>query len=298
MSIPAVKINGDKVIDYRLYDLLAALGFVARERVSINTRAPGERFVSTMYEVADLEGWSPPQDRDVWFGVNPVGRQVRYGRGSEADVSRVRALFADLDVKPGKQFDAIWQCQDAARLLRERINVWPVAVIRSGHGLQPLWRLGSVRGDSNVVDRDRSREEFKTIYQRWGSMVQAAAREAIGRCEDGAQPRSIDNVFELSRVLRCPGSVNWKEPDNPVLVRTELFDCAGKVHVRVLLRGMDADKVGLLAPVRDVGARVATSLAEADTWITEQPGAGLDIVELLPMPRSAVLWEYLDVLHG
>lgn len=294
MILPAENINGDKVIDSRLHDLLSALGFTARERVSINTRVPGERFVSTMCEVADLENWSPPQDRDVWFGVNPVGRHVRYGRGSEVDVSRVRTLFADLDVKPGKQFDAIWQCQDATRLLRERLGVWPVAMIRSGHGLQPLWRVGSARGDSNVVDRDRAREEWKTVYQRWGAMVQAAARQAVDPPADGGQPRSIDNVFELSRVLRCPGSVNWKDPDNPVPVRTELFDCAGKVRVRDLLRGMDADKVGLLAPVRDVGARVATSWAEADTWIAEQAGAGLDLAELLKRPRSGVLWEYLD----
>lgn len=289
MILPSLNTNGDKVIDCRLHDLLGALGFTARERVSINTHLPGERFVSTMCEVADLEGWSPPQDRDVWFGVNPVARHLRYGRGREADIARVRTLFADLDVKPGRQFDAIWQCQDATRLLRERLGVWPVALVRSGHGLQPYWRVGSARGDSNVIDRDRSLEEFKSLYQRWGSMVKSAARKATGE-----PTRSIDNVFELSRVLRCPGSVNWKDPDNPVPVRTELFDCAGKIRVRDLLRDMDADKVELLAPMRAPAARVATSWVEADAWIAGQPGAGLDLAELLKRPRRGVLWEYLD----
>ena len=56
-----------------------------------------------------------PQDRDVWFGVNPVGRHVRQGRkGGEADITRVRALFADFDVKPGKSLDTLDQCDTAA----------------------------------------------------------------------------------------------------------------------------------------------------------------------------------------
>ena len=75
------------------------------------------RSCRTLREVRALADWWPPTDRCVWFGVNPVGRHVRYGRGAEADVTRVRALFADLDVKPGKQFDTIDQCHEAARIL-------------------------------------------------------------------------------------------------------------------------------------------------------------------------------------
>ena len=41
-----------------LHDLLVALGFRARERVSINTAEPGGRFVSTLYEVHELAGWT------------------------------------------------------------------------------------------------------------------------------------------------------------------------------------------------------------------------------------------------
>ena len=104
-----------------------------------------------------------------------------------------------------------------------------MAVIESGHGLQPLWRIGSPRGDSNVIDRDRLRDELRTIYARWGSVVQSAAREATWS-PDGAQKcRTIDNVYDLSRVLRCPGSVNWKDPADPVPVRTHLL-AGGRVY--------------------------------------------------------------------
>jgi hypothetical protein len=266
----------------QLYEVLAALGVTERERVSICTQLPGERFNSRLYEVQDLAGWSPPQDRNVWFGVNPVRRQVRYGRGTEADTTRVRALFADLDVKPG-QFEALDACYATCSALARRARAVPVVVIESGHGIQPIWRVGSPRGDSNVVDRDRSRDEWKLIYQRWGAVVQNAAG-----CP-------IDNVYNLDRILRCPGSVNWKNPDEPVPVRTRVYEHNGRVRPRELVVGLDRDGVEPLARITPSRAAIPTSIGEADTWIHEQPGATLDLAELRQLPPSATLGAYFDV---
>src|SRR5262245_52525960 len=89
-----------------LFDLLIALGFHPRDCVSINTQRPGvDEWAVTIRRMGDLEGWSPPQDRNVWFGVNPVRPGLPRGhRGAEVDIARVRTLFADFDVKPGTQF--------------------------------------------------------------------------------------------------------------------------------------------------------------------------------------------------
>lgn len=299
MTIPAEAVARECVSVIRLeqpllYDILCALGFCAREQVSINTRPIGGRFVSTLYEVRDLDGWVPPQDRDVWFGVNPVGRHVAYGRGTEADTARVRTLFADLDVKPGKQFDSIEQCYEAAGRLGDQLGAAPVALVHSGHGLQPLWRIGSPLGDSNVVDRDRSREDWKLLYARWGSLVQDAARDVLWSPDGAQMMRNVDNIYDLSRVLRCPGSVNWKNPEHPVAVRTELLVEPGRVRAAELMAILDRANVAPLAPVRAVGVRVATNVADADTWILEQDGADLAAAELREQPRSRVLWQYLD----
>jgi hypothetical protein len=277
-----------------LHELLTALGFTSGERVSINTQLTGGRFMSELHEVRELAGWSPPQDRNVWFGVNPVGRHVRHGRGCEADIARVRVLFADLDVKPGKQFDSIDQCREVVHRLTDWLHVAPVAVIESGHGLQPLWRVASPRGDSNVIDRDRSRDEWKLIYSRWGAVVQKTARDVVPLLGGAQNARCIDNVFDLSRVLRCPGSINWKNPDAPVPVGTRLLGDECSVRPADLLAGMDRDNVAQLATVRPVAARVPTSFGEADEWIHAQPGATLDPAELRAMPRGRILWEYLD----
>jgi hypothetical protein len=295
MSIPPKTTAGEAIAsDGDLHGLLVVLGYQPRERVSINTQLPGGPFVSELKRVSDLAGWSPPQDRNVWFGVNPVARQVRYGRGTEADITRVRVLFADLDVKPGKQFDTIAQCHRAVDVLNLLLGVSPVAVVESGHGAQPYWRVASPPGDSNVVDLDRSRDEWKTIYQRWGGLVQQAAREAMWSPDGSQKARGIDNVFELARVLRCPGSINWKNPDDPVPVRTRLGDRRGQVRAAELVAGLDRDNVGPLATVRPMAAKLPTSFGEADAWIHEQPGATLELAELQQLPRGRVLGDYLD----
>jgi hypothetical protein len=274
---------------YQLYDLLIALGFRARERVSINTQLRGGPFVSELHEVHDLAGWTAPQDRNVWWGVNPVGRHVRYGRGGEADITRVRTLFADLDVKPGKNLDTLDQCYTAARTIKDYLGVWPVALIESGHGLQPLWRVGSPPGDSNVIDRDRSRDECREICWRFGAIAQEAARSAMS-----LEHRTIDGVFNLDRILRCPGSVNWKNPDDPVPVRTAVYPTAGRILLRNLVARLDRDGIQPLARIAPTLIALPTSFGEADQWINEQPGATLDVAEMHELPRSRVLWQYLD----
>lgn len=296
-----------------VYDVLIALGFSADERVSINTQLPGGTFRSRLYKINDLAGWEPPQDRNVWFGVNPVGQLVRYGRGTEADITRVRTLFADFDVKSG-QFEAMGQCGEARLILEETLGIAPVAVIESGHGLQPIWRVASPPGDSNVVNRHRSRDEWKTIYQRWGTLAQDAARQAIWplwvdrepvRIDPEATPNpeaaratraiTIDNVFNLDRILRCPGSVNWKKPDDPVPVRTRLYIHDGRVRACDLVKGMDDSGIQPLARIGPTLTEVPTSFGEADTWIHEQAGATLDLAELNELPPGHALAKYFDV---
>ncbi|MGE0218414.1 hypothetical protein [Mycolicibacterium sp.] len=303
-SLPAERARPlrDHVADPSLYDLLIALGFAERERVSVNTQLPGKRFMSELHEVRDLAGWSPLQDRNVWFGVNPVARQVHYGRGTEADITRARSLFADLDVKPGKCLDTLDQCYAAARTLADYLDTDPVALIESGHGLQPLWRVGSPRGDSNVIDRDWTRQEFRETWWRFGAVAQNAAQNAAQKAvwsPDGAHNhRTIDGVFNLDRILRCPGSINWKDPDDPVPVQTHLITGSQRVLLRDLVARLDAERVQPLKRVRETMAELPTNFDEATEWIEAQVDATLELAELRALrhvrPMNTVLWEYLD----
>jgi hypothetical protein len=173
------------------------------------------------------------------------------------------------------------------------VGAKPVAMVESGHGLQPLWRVGSPPGDGNVIDRDRTRDEFRETWWRFGSVAQDAARNAMWLPDQSHTTRTIDGVYNIDRLLRCPGSVNWKNSDAPVAVRTQMY-ASGRVSLRDFVGRLDRDNVQPLKRTKAIVTGVPTGFGEAEAWIHEQSGATLDLAELQQMPRSKVLHEYLD----
>jgi hypothetical protein len=131
-----------------------------------------------------------------YFGVNPTTGPARNGeRGKEEHVTRVVGLQADLDVKPGacKDFDTAYAIID---VISASVGARPTVVISSGGGLQPIWAL----------DGDCSRDDGIALLRRFGRLV-----KHIG----GLHGAKLDSVFDASRVLRIPGSRNWKPAHGP-----------------------------------------------------------------------------------
>lgn len=193
---------------YSFAELLDVLGHVTGhryEQVSVCWKLPGGHFTS---ELKNPEGATKFVDYltqdgkqvHVWFGVNPLDSGLAKGRGNIMDVSRLVALYADLDVKPGGCPDL-----DAAHGLIDDVEVVlgqrPVAVIHSGHGLQPLWLIE--RESSEAL----SNAEAVKLLRRFGRLM-----------ADIADKRgcAVDSVFDLTRILRVPGTINCKDPEHPV----------------------------------------------------------------------------------
>jgi hypothetical protein len=184
-----------------LGDILAAIGIASTERTSLNwqtTQDDGTEGRFNVYigttEALVKKLPTVPREADVWFGVNPVdlnaGRSSH--RGTEAHVTRLAALYADLDATPGK-LRTLDNCDTVIQVVSQTIGKCPVAVIFSGHGLQPLWRID---GADDPV-------EGKTLLRRFGRLVKDVAAEVCGVEADG--------VYELARVLRVPGTLNHKD---------------------------------------------------------------------------------------
>jgi hypothetical protein len=137
-----------------------------------------------------------PDTADVYFSVNAV-RPRQPGdtrRGGEADVTRLTALYADLDVKPGG-----CPTLDVAHAIAAEVGVildsTPAAFVESGHGLHPYW----VIEDGHIEDGDIT--AARTLVHRFGRLVAAVAKN---------HRVAVDGVYDLARMLRVPGTLNNK----------------------------------------------------------------------------------------
>jgi hypothetical protein len=151
---------------------------------------------------------------DVWFSVNPTDGPARFnqgGRGKASDTRRLAALYADLDIKPGG-------CRDKAHAaaiiadLSALIGTRPSAIVHSGHGLQPYWPVDDGHIDDGTYE-EISHANAAKLLRRWGQLVALVA---------GTHNAKVDNVFDLPRILRVPGTVNHKAEPVPVTCRDDI----------------------------------------------------------------------------
>ncbi len=228
-----------------LLDLLTALNYVPGEEFQVCEQPPGGRFQARCSDYSP--GWirALPEDRDVWFGVNPVN-YFGTGRPDGSVVTRLAAVWADLDVKVGACPDmetADLIVQDLAGI----VGAYPVAITYSGHGLQPLWAVE----DAPVTDANRA--AMRKLLRRWGRLVAAVAERRNVK---------VDSVFDLPRLLRAPGTWNLKDTAHPVAA----YAVAGQgAPVSLETIGAALDAYGI-AEYRGDGEDIGAVVSAPTTW--------------------------------
>ncbi|MGV0734341.1 AAA family ATPase [Mycolicibacter sinensis] len=199
----------DDIAEKAFDELLAVLWPVdnpAGDQLSVCWRDERGRFSSELLSPSDAPAFVEMLNGeavDVWFGVNPVSASVTEGRGTSEDITGLVALFADLDVKPGWCRDLV-ECHLLVDDLAERLGQRPAVIIYSGHGLQPIWLL------DRSWTRAMTNSEAAELLEQFGQLVSEVA-ERRG-CK-------VDQVYDLPRILRVPGTTNYKDRQQPVPVR-------------------------------------------------------------------------------
>lgn len=176
---------------------------------------------------ADTFAASLDQDKNnVYVMVNDVKSSVplQNVRGSVSHITKLKALWADLDVKDSglADFDTAFK---AIAMLTGMLNSEPTAIVMSGYGLQPYWHID----DGDVTDNNRV--YMSGLVKRWGSLVQHVASIYGGH---------VDPVYDLPRVLRAPGSTNYKDPSNPTKTKITFPNNSRPVtiaHIEEILTG-------------------------------------------------------------
>jgi hypothetical protein len=213
----------------------------ANERVEIRSKKPGEdqpmrrRFYADPVEAA-RDAVTRGLHEEVYAGVAP-----RLGEnGTKASVTRLRALWADLDFKAGYTHTSrIEQLTELPH--HHSILVW------TGGGWHAYWLLRDPAEGPDELDR---------------------AEYIMRRIAEGLQG---DPVHDRSRILRVPGTFNWKSGEpRPVVIehyypdrRYELEELEAMVEALPRQASDDPDNGGtvprdvLSGPIREGRRNVA-----------------------------------------
>ncbi|OFB38367.1 hypothetical protein BA059_14805 [Mycolicibacterium sp. (ex Dasyatis americana)] len=226
------------------------LGYRADEFVSICHDGSGvfASYVTPFVDAADYVA-TLPDSANIYFGVNPINESVREngGRGKAEDVTRLAALYADLDFKTNGCRDT-----DTANAiiddLAELMGTRPSAITSSGNGLHPYWTVLDGQRDNSI--------DIGALLKRWGRLVKAVAQKR------GAH---VDSVFDLPRVLRAPGTFNCKPSNNGhgAISVVCYEDTAGHP---LALAGIDARLTELGIPEEPDDREHCEVVSRPDTW--------------------------------
>ncbi len=123
---------------------------------------------------------------NVYFGISP--REIKIGK--EENVKQVKCLWADLDCDNDEERE----------VNLKKLNSFdpsPSIIVCSGHGYHAYWLLLN----PFQINSNKDKLYIKGILK--------------GLCEE----LKADHCFDLSRVLRVPYTYNFKDPNDPLLVK-------------------------------------------------------------------------------
>lgn len=136
---------------------------------------------------------------NIYFGVGLRKKILPNNlRGKNNDISTVTALYADIDIKSKAHAQtALPSSVNEAMEFLNSIPLTPSILVNSGNGLHAYWLLDEPFKIKNLKEKDY----ISSIFKGWSKVLSAKAFELDWK---------LDNVSDLARVLRVPGSINHK----------------------------------------------------------------------------------------
>jgi hypothetical protein len=190
---------------------------------------------------------SLPAQADTWFSVNPTAgpARIRAGRGGDREVTRWAALVLDVDVKDGA-FSDLDKALGFIDAVSNLVGTRPSVLIYSGHGVQPLWPI-----EDGLLENEEKWARAHALSHRFGRLAVRVASDCSAR---------LDTVSDLARIVRVPGTTNWKDPTNPAPAYAEL-DSGGPLTFDQIEKILDewAPEIASDAPVEEEVVRPAAS---------------------------------------
>lgn len=156
-------------------------------------------------DVEAAAGYAARCASDTYVGVGLGAKD--YGERNRAkanEIIYVPAFWLDIDIAdPVHKHTNLPTTDEDAYLLIGAVGHEPTAVVRTGHGLQAWWRIGD--GDCAT---DEKRQHIATVVRGWQQTQMQKAVERWGW--------HIDATHDLARIMRLPGTWNFKAEPVPV----------------------------------------------------------------------------------
>lgn len=269
-------------------DFQQLLSLLGREGETIRiARGDASTFKTYLVEWFNLPQLDGSSDWNFWFELNPSLYNEPKGRSSAQHVTRLTALYADLDYvdKPGgKGLADLATAYKVINDLSNALGTPPAAIVHTGHGVQPYWPVDG----ASITDINRN--DTALLLTRWGIFVQNIARANGG---------TADSVFDLPRILRMPGGINIKNPDLHVPTSVQFIND---------WQAVDTEQVGDLLDEYNIHGELAEvsgdTVSPAADWEWAEQSchfyqvATQEIATSIPSARHPWALKYAAIIYG
>jgi len=158
----------------------------------------------TFRDVSVAANWAEKQSCDVYFSVGLYDSPLK-SRGTRDDVVAIHGCHLDIDIDgEGHKSKKLPPDEETAWRIINGMQLEPSLVVNSGNGLHVYWLL-----QEPLTDMHRA----KTLLERCIRTGQRLAGEAGGY--------TLDPVHDCTRLMRLPGTKNYKDPENPKPVKVK-----------------------------------------------------------------------------
>lgn len=186
-------IFGDKPETHQI--LIWTLRKTDDEEIKRNT------FFADINKAAEYATKPKPDGTDVYFGVGTLATKPHHGRGKADDISGIGAIHLDLDIAHAgaHQKSNLPPDLQTALAFIKTVPLPPSIIVHSGYGLHLYWLLKKFWHLMTKADRAAAR----AVIEAWQQVFKWRAAQ---------QQWTVDATQDLTRVLRVPGTQNWKLP--------------------------------------------------------------------------------------
>jgi hypothetical protein len=138
-----------------------------------------------------------PSSLNVYHCVSLIAGNPS-GRGTKEETAAVSTVWCDIDVAgEAHKSDRLPKTKEEAVQLVDSLPIKPSVIVDSGHGIHAYWPFEQ----SLILDSEEQRDSAERLTKAWHQLA----------CDEAAKHGwSLENLGDIPRVLRTPGTLNNK----------------------------------------------------------------------------------------